>query len=449
MAVTPLVAIVGRPNVGKSSLFNRLAGSRQAITHETAGTTRDANYAAVNWGGYHFTLVDTAGLTKAAGEIEVAAQEQVRQVAHIADVIIVVVDAGTMLTTEDQEAARLALKTGKPVILALGKADTMGSAPGSEVPDEFRRLGIMQIVPVSAIHGRGTGDLLDAIAGHLQQRAAPKENAPLRLALIGRPNVGKSSLLNALLGKQQAVVSNTPGTTRDINANQLKYHNRTIELVDTAGLRRRGKIEQGVEKYSALRTLGAIHEADICFLVLDAADGVVAGDLNLAGQIIEAGKGLVLVMNKWDAVEKDDKTQARLGARVQQQFQFAWWAPLVFTSAVTGLHVTKLLELALQIEERRGTQLPTGPLNRLLERLIAKQPPAGLKGRQPKINYVTQTGTRPPQLTFFCTYPDLVHWGYRRYIENNLREEHDFAGTPIQLSFRHKHPDAKYTEGKR
>lgn len=445
MAVTPLVAIVGRPNVGKSSLFNRLSGTRQAITHETAGTTRDANYAGVDWRGYYFTLVDTAGLTKAAGEIEFAAQDQVRQVAHIADVIIVVVDAGMVLTNEDVEAARLALKTGKPVILALGKADTLGHT----TPDEFRRLGIQAIVPVSAIHGRGTGDLLDSITEHIERMPAPEADPPLRLALIGRPNVGKSSILNSLLGKQQAVVSPIGGTTRDVNATHIKYHGRDIELVDTAGMRRPGKIERGIEKFSVLRTLSAVHQADVCFLVMDADDGVVAGDLALAGQIVEAGKGLVLVMNKWDAVEKDDKTQARMTTILQKQFQFAWWAPVVFTSAVTGLHVAKLMELATQIEERRKQTIPTGPLNRLIEKLILKQPPSGLKGRLPKINYVTQTGTNPPTLSFFCTYPDLVHWGYRRYLENNLREEYDLVGTSVKLDFRHKHPDAQFSEGRR
>jgi GTP-binding protein len=446
MAVIPFVAVVGRPNVGKSSLFNRLSGTRQAITHETAGTTRDANYAMVEWGGYHFKLVDTAGLTKADGDIEIAAQEQVRAVADTADIIVVVVDAGNMITAEDMNAAKLALKTGKPVILALGKADTMGQT----IPDEFLRLGIKDIVGVSAIHGRGTGDLLDLITKYLGKRVDLAEiDPPLRMALIGRPNVGKSSILNALLGKQQAVVSDVRGTTRDINANELRYHNRTIEIVDTAGLRRPGKIEKGIEKYSALRTVNAIHQADICFLILDATDGVVASDMNLAGQIIEAGKGLVIVMNKWDAVEKDDKTQAHMGAKIQRDFQFAAWAPLVFTSAVTGLHITQMLELAVQIDARRQTKLATGPLNRFMEKLILKLPPAGLKGRLPKINYLTQTGTNPTELTFFCTYPDLLHWSYKRYIENNLREEQDFIGTPIIMHFRHKHVDAKYTEGKR
>lgn len=438
MAVTPLIAIVGRPNVGKSTLFNRLAGSRQAITHETAGTTRDANYSGVEWRGSYFTLVDTAGMERADGEIESAVQEQVKQVADIADIIVVVVDAGAEITTDDQAAARLALKSGKPVLLVLGKADTLGN----RVPDEFRRLGIQNIIPVSAIHGRGTGDLLDAIVDTLPHRLpAPDTEVPLKLALIGRPNVGKSSLMNSLVGKQQAVVSGIAGTTRDTNASILKYHGRQVEIIDTAGLRRPGKIERGIEEYSALRTLAAIRDADICMLVMDANEGSVATELNLAGQIVDAGKGLILVMNKWDIVEKDDKTQARMAARIQRDFQFVWWAPLVFTSAETGLHVTQLLELTAEIDERRRQNFQTGPLNRLMERLIAKQPPAGLKGKLPKINYITQTGTNPPTFTVFCTYPDLIHWGYKRYMENNMREEYDLVGTPIFLDFKHKHGD--------
>jgi GTP-binding protein len=440
--------VVGRPNVGKSSLFNRLTGTRQAITHETAGTTRDANFANVDWRGRRFALADTAGLSKAGNEIEVAAQEQIRQVADIADMLVVVVDAGMELTTEDLEAARVALRSKKPVILALGKADTMGQT----TPESFRRLGIPTIIPVSAVHGRGTGDLLDAIASMLpkEPKLAVEETPPLKLALIGRPNVGKSSLLNSLVGKQAAVVSNMPGTTRDTSSSLLKYHGREIEILDTAGLRRRGRIEQGIEKFSALRTVGAINQADICILVMDAHDGVAAGDLNLAGQIIEAGKGLIIVMNKWDAVEdKENNTQAQMTARIQSQFQFVWWAPLVFTSATTGLHVARLMELAVQIDARRHTKLATGPLNRFIEKLIDKLPPSGLKGRLPKLNYVTQTDTNPPTFTFFCTYPDLVHWGYKRYLENNLREEHDFVGTPIRFEFRHKHEDAKFITGQR
>lgn len=433
-----LVAIIGRPNVGKSTLFNRLIGTRRAITHATAGTTRDANYGPVDWGGYHFDLVDTAGLARADGEIELAAQEQIREIAGAAAMLVVVVDAATMVTAEDQTAARLALKTGKPVILVLGKADTAQSV----VADEFRRLGIETIVPVSAIHGTGTGDLLDEITARIERLPEPAADQPLKLALLGRPNVGKSSILNSLMGKQQAIVSDVPGTTRDTAIGALKSHGRSLEIIDTAGLRRRGRIEQGIEKYSSLRTLAAVTEADICILVLDATEGPVAGDLNLAGQVLEAGKGLIIVVNKWDAVEdKDERTQARMTKKLENEFQFAWWAPLVYTSAITGLHVTKLLELALAIDERRNQQIPTGPLNRLIERLVAKQLPAGLKNKQPKINYATQTGTNPPTITIFCTYPDLVHFSYRRYLENNLRDVYDFAGTPIRLDLRHKHGD--------
>jgi GTP-binding protein len=434
---TPIVAIVGRPNVGKSSLFNRLVGTRQAITHETAGTTRNANYGAVEWRNFHFTLVDTAGLSKVDGEIELQAQDQIKQMSTAASVIVVAVDAGTMITAEDQAAARLALKSGKPVILVLSKVDT---ATGADL-EAWRRLGIPEIIGVSAIHGRGTGDLLDAITQHLERAPAPELNPPLRLALIGRPNVGKSSLLNALVGKQKTLVSGIPGTTRDVATEIIKYHGREIELIDTAGIRRRGKIEPGIEKFSALRTLSAINSADVCVLVMDAEEGHVAGDLNLAGQIIEAGKGLILAMNKWDAVEKDEKTQDHLSLLIKKDFQFAWWAPLVYTSATHGLHINQLMDLAVQIEERRQTQVPTGPLNRLIERLVSKQPPSGLKGKLPKINYATQTGSNPPAFTFFATYPDLIHFGYRRYLENNLREEWDFIGTPIRLEFRHKHGD--------
>lgn len=433
----PIVAIVGRPNVGKSSLFNRLVGTRQAITHETAGTTRNANYGSVDWRGKHFTIVDTAGLSKEDGEIEIQAQDQIRQMAATAAVIVVVVDAGVMITAEDQNAARLALKSGKPVILALGKIDT---ATDTEI-NAWRRLGIETIIGVSAIHGRGTGDLLDAITGLIAEAPESTGERTIKLALIGRPNVGKSSLLNSLVGKQAAVVSNSPGTTRDVATEIIRYKGKSIELLDTAGVRRRGRIEPGIEKFSAIRTLNAVNEADICVLVMDASEGKVAGDMNLAGQIIEAGKGLILVMNKWDAVEKDERTQDRITAKLRADFQFVWWAPLVYTSATQGDNVTKLMQLALEIDERRHTEIATGPLNRLIEKLVAKQPPAGLKGRLPKINYATQTAKNPPTYTFFCTYPDLIHFSYRRYLENNLRQETDFTGTPIKLEFRHKHGD--------
>jgi GTPase len=435
MALVPIVAIVGRPNVGKSTLFNRLIGTRQAITHETPGTTRNSNHAPVNWRGFNFDLVDTAGLSKEDGELEAEARDQIHEMAASSSVIVVVVDAATMITEEDLTAARLALKSRKPVILVLGKIDTAVNVDLTP----WSKLGIKTVIGVSAIHGTGSGDLLDAITANLEKVPAPDDSAPLRLAFIGRPNVGKSSLMNAIIGKQKALVSSTPGTTRDVATESIKYHGQTIELLDTAGLRRRGRIESGVEKFSALRTHAAIAQADVCILVMDSVEGQVAGDLNLAGEIIEAGKGLILAMNKWDAVAKDERTQDITTVGLRRSFQFVWWAPLVYTSATAGTHINELMKLATEVYARRTTEMPTSPLNKLIEGLVAKQPPAGLKGRQPKINYVTQTGTNPPALTLFCTYPDLIHFSYRRYLENNIRENYDLTGTPIILEFKHKH----------
>lgn len=441
MASIPLIAIVGRPNVGKSSLFNRLSGRRQAITHETAGTTRDANYATVDWNGRSMLLVDTAGLHKADDEIEVAAQEQIQEVSKLATVIVLVVDAGIMITNEDRAAARLALKSGKPVVLAINKIDTAQRG----LADEFIRLGISpdDTAQTSAIHGGGSGDLLDLIVQKIPadapKNAKEEEARPIRLALLGRPNVGKSSILNSLTAKQSAIVSNVAGTTRDVTSSIIKYHGREIEILDTAGLRRRGKIEAGIEKFSSLRTLAAIREADICVIVIDATELSVAGDQHIAGLAVDNGKGVILVVNKWDAVEeKDDKTMARYTRRVMTDYVFMPWAPLVFTSATQGLNVTKLFELTREIFERRHQTIPTGALNKVIERLTSAQPPAGLKGKRPKINYGVQVAVAPPTFAIYGTYPELVHFSYRRYLENGIRKEYDYTGTPINIEMRNK-----------
>lgn len=432
---TPLAAIIGRPNVGKSSLFNRLVGTRQAITHETAGTTRDANYGAVTWNGKHMLLVDTAGMQVSGKDrLESDIQEQISEVAGLADVLILVVDGGTMITKEDDTAARLARKSKKPVILAINKIDTTHSGKG----DHFERLGIEPMVETSAIHGRGTGDLLDAIAEHVERSTPPAEEKVITLALLGRPNVGKSSILNSMAGKQQALVSERAGTTRDIGSIDIKYHGQTIRILDTAGMRRRGKIEQGIEKYSVLRTLAAISRADICVVVMDATELSVAGDQHIAGSVVEAGKGLILVVNKWDAVEKETGTQERVTRHLVNDFQFAWWAPLVYTSATQGLNITKVFELTRQIATTREKTVPTAELNKLVESLVSKQAPAGLKNKRPQIKYATQTGTKPPVFTFFTSYPDLIHFSYQRYLENGLREIYEFEGTPIELEFKGK-----------
>lgn len=434
MAVTPIVAIIGRPNVGKSSLFNRLIGQRQAITHESAGTTRDANYGLVSWTGQHAMFVDTAGLHKSQDNLELQAIEQINAVADIASVLVIVVDAGTMLTTEDQEVVKLARKSGKPIILALNKIDT---AQGKAM-DEFEKLGLKESIETSAIHGRGTGDLLDLVFEHTGNSDEPEGKDGVTIAIVGRPNVGKSSLMNSMLGKQQAIVSDVAGTTRDVNAGAIKYHGVDIHLLDTAGLRRRGKIEAGIEKYSALRTLAAITRCDIAVVVMDCTELGVAGDQHIAGQVIEAGKGLILVANKWDSVEKETGTQERYTRRIQREFAFAPWAPLVYTSATQGLNVTKLFELVLEIHERRSTKIPTGELNRLIEDLTSKQPPAGLKGKQPKVKYATQTDTNPPTFGVHSSYADMVHFSYQRYLENGIRAKYDFNGTPLKLEFKGK-----------
>ncbi len=435
MARTPLVAIIGRPNVGKSSLFNRLVGGRPAITHETANTTRDANYGSVTWNGQHFLLADTAGLHHAEHDrLDMDVQTQVSEIASLADLVVLVVDAGTMITAEDQLAARLTRKSGKPTLLVVNKVDTVARG----MADTFERLGITPIFHTSATHGRGTGDLLDAITERIEAAPEPPEENVITFALLGRPNVGKSSLLNAMAGKQQAIVSERAGTTRDVSSTDIKYHGQTIRILDTAGLRRRGKIERGIEEYSALRTATAIARADICAIVMDATEPSVAGDQHIAGQVLEAGKGLILVMNKWDSVEKETGTQERFTRHLVHDFAFAHWAPLVYTSATQGLNVTRLFEQIQRIAETRQTVVPTGELNRLVTRLIGKQPPAGLKNRQPKMKYATQTGTNPPEFTFFSSYPEMVHFSYQRYLENGLREAFAFDGTPIKIEFRGK-----------
>jgi len=428
----PTVAIIGRPNVGKSTLFNRLIGTRRAITASRSGTTRDVVSGNVSWGRYNFVLTDTAGFDAPDDEIESQAQEQLQEAVKSANLVLVVVDGTTMATNQDQAAARLALKSKKPVILVMNKADDKGAG------DNFERLGIKQRIPVSAIHGSGTGDLLDAIVKHLGSAQPSESQGSLRLALLGRPNVGKSSLLNALVKRQEAIVSNVPGTTRDVRITNINYKDHKIQLLDTAGLRRRGKIEAGVEKFSTIRTAAAIASADVCAVIMDATELAVAGDQHIAGMVKDAGRGLILVVNKWDIPEKDDKTQAHLARALAHDFEFVPWAPLVFTSATTNLHTDQLLDLALEIQERRGQQLPTGPLNRVLEEMTRKHPPAGSGNVQPKINYVTQTGVHAPTFTFFASHPRDIHFSYKRYIENSLRLAYDFIGTPITLEFRAK-----------
>lgn len=433
MSKLPTVAIVGQTNVGKSSLFNRLYGSQEAIVAREAGTTRDNVVRRISDGEKSFWLVDTAGLKDAADEFEASIQEQIAEATELADVILVVVDSTIYPSDEDRRIAKIALKSKKPVILVLNKIDLKGSLP----IDEFRRLGIKTILQTSAEHNQGLGTMRATIYSQIPVVRETEPDEVLRIALIGRPNVGKSYLFNTLAGKQQALVANIAGTTRDVNRVGVRFHQRDIELLDTAGVRRSGKQEVGIEKFSVLRTLQAIEEADICFLLMDVNELNTQLDQKLAGLIKEAGKGLVLVVSKWDSVEdRDAYTRDNLAPQIARQFAFVPWAPLIFTSSVTGQNVTKLFDLAIDIDARRKQQMKTTDLNKILQTCIRKHPPAGLKNTMPKLRYMVQTDQSPPWFVIFGANLKFLHWSYKRYLERNIRENHDFTGTPIMFSFR-------------
>jgi len=434
MARLPTVAIVGQTNVGKSSLFNRLYGSQEAIVAREAGTTRDNVVRRITEDEKSFWLVDTAGLKTAEDEFEATIQEQIIEATDVADVIVVVVDGTQYPSDEDRRIAKTALKSKKPVLLVVNKTDLSGSLS----PDEFRRLGIKDILLTSAEHNRGVRSLLERIIKLLPTvHAEQEDDGRLRIALIGRPNVGKSNLFNTLAGKQQALVANVAGTTRDVNRVSIRYHGQTIELLDTAGVRRQGKQEVGIEKFSVLRTLAAIEEADVCFLLMDVNELNVQLDQRLAGIIAEAGKGLVLVVSKWDSVEgKDAFTRDAIAPKIAYNFKFTPWAPLIFTSSVTGQNVTKLFDLAVDIMTRRAQETKTRVLNDLLQRAIQAHPPSGLKNSHPKLRYIVQTDTTPPWFVIYGSNLKFVHWSYKRHLERLLRETYDYSGTPIKMSFR-------------
>jgi GTP-binding protein len=498
-----VVAVVGRPNVGKSTLFNRILGSRTAIVEDRARTTRDRLYGDAEWNGRRFVVVDTGGLEIEPGDdIETKVQEQARLAIAEADVIVFVVDAAVGLTPADEETANLLRRARAPVLVAVNKADNeRRELEGAE----FFALGWDETYPISAAHGRGTADLLDAIvwalppesadelarkerereadewarevaAGRLEPYptgedgdggdgdtaldeeltdelatgvaaarrwdaaiAAEAERAPAAIAFVGRPNVGKSSLLNALLGQDRTIVSEIPGTTRDAIDTRLAWGRSEIVLIDTAGIRRRGKVASGpaAERYSTLRALKAIGRADVAVLVIDAVDGLTAQDAHVAGYVVEEGKGLVVAVNKWDLVsEKTDKTFDQYVEWIRHEAPFLDLAPVVSVSAKSGQRVAKVLELAVDVWGERRRRVPTGELNRLLAAAGERQLPPMVKGRRPKIFYATQAAVAPPTFVFFASDAGSVHFSYRRYLENRLREAFGFLGTPIRLIFR-------------
>ncbi|MGH2353141.1 MAG: ribosome biogenesis GTPase Der [Chloroflexota bacterium] len=460
MPLKPLVAIVGRPNVGKSTLFNRLVGARQAIVEDVPGTTRDRLYGEVEWAGRMFTLVDTGGLELQPGtDLLASVANQVRVAVEEADLILLAVDSVEGLTAADEEIAQL-LRQGdlsspkartpasrlqprtppKPVIVVPGKADNQARR---DAANEFYALGFDTVVPVSAYHGTSSGDLLDAIVEQLSDLPPPEdeEDDRLKVAIVGRPNVGKSQLLNTLLGEDRVVVSELPGTTRDAIDTELEYAGRTFLLIDTAGIRRRGRIEQGIEKYSVLRSMRAVARADVALLVVDATEMLAAQDLHIAGEIEREGKGILLVVNKWDLVQKDSYTIHRYQQEIARELNFMPWAPSVFISALSGQRVRRVLDEAIAVDAERHKRISTGPLNDVISRAVAAHPPAAHKGRQLKVLYATQADVTPPTFIFFVNDPELMHFGYDRFLENTLRQAYGFRGTAIRLRFRRRRPE--------
>jgi GTP-binding protein len=432
-----VVAIVGRPNVGKSTLFNRLIGERIAIVEDLPGTTRDRIYATTEWRGREFSMIDTGGLDDPkAGEMEAAVRRQAEAAIREADVVLFIVDAQSGILPVEHEVADLLRRSGKPVLLVANKAD---SWRGEAQSAEFYELGLGTPLTVSAIQGIGTGDLLDAVVERLPAPVEETETSDARIAIIGRPNVGKSSFLNALVGSERAVVSEIPGTTRDSVDTAFDFDGRRVVLVDTAGIRRRGRVEEGIEKYALLRTAQALERADVAILMTDGTEGVTAQDVHIAGYALEASVGLVLAVNKWDVVDRGPEMTAKVEAEVAREFHFLPWMGHRFTSAKTGRNVKETLADAVKVVDERRRRVPTAELRNMLVEAVAAHPPTPYKGKELRFTHVTQARGKAPTFVFFVDPPAGVHFTYQRYLENQLRERFDFPGTPIKLEFKSAH----------
>ncbi len=436
----PLVAIVGRPNVGKSTLFNRIVGQRQAIVADLPGTTRDRLYGDATWEGREFTVADTGGLAGASEDglgLMVAAQAELA--IDEADVIIFLGDAVDGVTPSDQEVAMVLRATAKPVLLAVNKTE---SEQRRLATAEFYSLGLSDPLAISSIHGTGVAELLDEVVARLPPAGEEEPESQLpRLAVVGRPNVGKSSLINSLLGQERMIVDAVPGTTRDAIDSLIEYEGQQLLLVDTAGIRRRGHVEQGIEKYSVLRALRALARADVALLVVDADEGLTAQDAHVASYVVEAGKGVVLVVNKWDLVPRSQTAMADYTRVVRQRFKFLDFAPVVFVSALKQQRLDQMLDAALLVHAERQKRVPTAALNQLVTQAETDHPAPSSRGRRLKLYYCTQAAIDPPTFVFFTNDPKLLHFSYERYLENRLRAEFGFVGTPLRLIFRGRGED--------
>jgi GTP-binding protein len=455
----PLVALVGRPNVGKSTLFNRLVGERLAVVDDTPGTTRDRLQADCEWNGVLFTVVDTGGievlpdrvldkvdLRQFKGErvVELLTVNSALYIREIraqaelaieqADAVVLLCDAEAGLTAADEEVANILRRTDRPVFLAVNKAD---NAARRNVTFEFFALGLGEPYSISALHGAGVADLLDDLVAALPPMPVDdKEDDSIKIAIVGRPNVGKSSLLNRLLGYERAIVSPIPGTTRDAIDTQIIYYGMPVTLIDTAGIRRRGRIEKGVEKWSVLRALRAVQRADVALLLIDAEEGITAQDAHIAGMILEERVSAVVVVNKWDAIEKDTHTAVEYTRRVRAELNFLDYVPVLFVSALTGQRVGHVLKTAVQVQEERLVRVPTAQLNRLVREAVERHYPRSKSGKRLRIYYASQVAVDPPTFVFHVNDPDLLHFTYARYLENQIRATYPFTGTPLRLSFR-------------
>ena len=435
----PLVAIVGRPNVGKSMLFNKLTGHRTSIVEDTPGVTRDRIYGDCEWCGHNFSLVDTGGIEpNTENDMLNFMRRQAEIGIELADCIVMVVDVRTGVTAADQDVATMLRKSGKPVALAVNKCDSIG--PVNLAVYEFYGLGIGDLFEVSALHGHGTGDLLDWCVEQFPEDAEQEEESDIiKVAIVGKPNVGKSSLLNRILGEERVIVSNVAGTTRDAIDSYFENETGKYCLIDTAGMRRKSKVDDAIERYSNMRSINAIERADVCLILIDANDGVTDQDTKIAGLVHEAGKAAIIVVNKWDAVEdKETNTMRDKELAVKDGLSYMTYAPVVFLSALTGQRVDKLFPLIQEVHKQNTSRITTGALNSILAEATARVQPPSDKGRRLKIYYMTQAGTKPPHFVIFCNDARLFHFSYQRYLENQIREVFGLKGTPVRITIRQK-----------
>jgi GTP-binding protein len=442
----PIIAVVGRPNVGKSMLFNKIAGKRLSIVEDTPGVTRDRLFAEVDWDRRTFSLIDTGGIEPDFLKSTIDADADVLRFMRLqaelaiesADVVILVTDLRTGPTAADADVAALLQKSGKPVVLAVNKADTPGHPP-AELYD-FYSLGLGDPLAVSALHGLGIGELLDACMLHLPPDESEQEDGESRIAVavIGKPNVGKSSLVNRILGFERVIVSDVPGTTRDAVDTPFENEYGRFTLIDTAGMRKKSKIGSAIEHYSTVRSVLAAERANVCLIMIDATQGVTEQDARVAGLAHDGGKASVIVVNKWDAIEKDEKAAKKMEAHIREKLAYMPYAPIITVSALTGQRVSKLFPLVVDADAQCARRVTTGSLNNLLADAVARVQPPTDKGKRLKVYYMTQTGTRPPHFVAFCNDSTLFHFSYRRYLENRIRETYGFAGTPIRITVRER-----------